>query len=563
MSHQFQIVFQSLESCYNYWGYPSYYYKKIKLFNFKLDPEIALRIIENYGEDMTLCLAEFLSHVRHDSDVGSAIEEVSKLAEDQLREKIKQVSSENSYLKSLKQDLEKKISELSESKASKEVAKLQDKINQLERDLGHSKNENSQLSHKLLNKRNLINQYKESDTKYHNLVREWKCLVPKYKALQKQVDDIHHIERENDKLKKSKQTVEERVQAIEQELQEAQQKLSVATTRLRGLNVNPNLAGGSSRSDQLKNEFSYIKMGLFHEASSKVLNGWRNQGSKLTFRSEEFSKIKSILSARVFCGGMAYFAKDKAEIDVELHLIMEALSSIGDFSPTPAIFQEIQEKVQAGLLHFKGVDNSDEALMKYVEETTQLITQDLQQIANLVTTEEALGEIRKFVESGLRLVRDIVNDPNSGEIYMPKNGDTFDENLHDTKDDHRGQIKLTICAGYRILGNILVKADVITHEPKPLPKESNSSLVVNQPTDLQNSQEEGYRQDSEAIEDKAIESEGHRDPEVPSLRKGLSGSNSTESQPSSLTDLPQNIDRKLKVIALSPMNSNRGSDESK
>jgi len=284
--------------------------------------------------------------------------------------------------------------------------------------------------------------------------------------LQNQVAGIPQITQENEKLKKSKQDLEKRVQEIEQELQEAQQKLSLATTRLRGINVNPNLAGGGSRSDQLKNEFSQLKMGLFHEASSKVLNGWRERCSQLTFRSEEFAKIKSILSERVFGGGMAYFAKDKGEINAELHLITDVLLGIEDFnSLSSPSFQKIQEKIQAGLLHSKGVDNSDEALMKYVEEVTNLIDQDLQQIANFKTTGEALAEIRKFAKSGLRLVRDIVNDPNSGELFMPENGAAFDERAHETRDEPRGQIKMTIYAGYRVAGNVLVKAEVITYEP--------------------------------------------------------------------------------------------------
>jgi hypothetical protein len=237
--------------------------------------------------------------------------------------------------------------------------------------------------------------------------------------------------------------------------------------RLRSVNTHSELGGGGARSDQLKNEFSQLKMGLFHDVSSKVLNGWQHQGSNLTFRSEEFSKIKSILSQRVFGDGMAYFTQDKTEVDTELHLVMDALSGIKDFSPTTAIFQEIQEKVQVGLLRAKGADHSDEAIEKYIEEITQRIDQELRSVANLETTIKSLSEIKKFVEAGLKIVREIVNDANSGELFIPENGMTFDDNAHDTRDDYKGLIKMTICAGYRIKETILVQADVMTHEPEP------------------------------------------------------------------------------------------------
>jgi len=342
--------------------------------------------------------------------------------------------------------------------------------------------------------------FQEYERKYKELVPQWNKLIQDYEALQKRLTGTHAIEQENEKLKKSRQTLENRVQEIEKELQETQQKLSLATMRLRGINTHSELGGGGSRSDQLKNEFSQIKMGLFHDASSKVVNGWRDQGSNFTFRSEEFSKIKSILSQRVFGDGMTYFAQDKTEVDAELHLVMDALSSIKDFSPTPAIFQEIQEKVQVGLLRAKGVDHSDEAIEQYIEKITQRINQELKSIANLETTDEALREIKDFVKAGLKMVRDVVNDTNSGELFIPEDGATFDDNTHDTRDDHPGKIKMTICAGYRIKGTVLVKADVITHEPEPTSPTNPQDSVDTQPNNPQNLESQGGTQEPQSPE---------------------------------------------------------------
>ncbi|TAE82280.1 MAG: hypothetical protein EAZ60_17030 [Oscillatoriales cyanobacterium] len=457
-----------------------------------------------------LCLAELISDLRQNSDISSEIEEFIQVSQDKdlLRDKVQKLLLEYSDMKSSNQALKTTISGLVESKANKELAQLRSQITELQRNIENVEHRNRQLSGELSNERNRSSKYRQSDTEYHRLNQQYNDLIHKYNTLQNQVASIPQITQENEKLKKSKQDLEKRVQEIEQELQEAQQKLSVATTRLRGLNINPNLAGGGSRSDQLKNEFSHLKMGLFHEASSKVLNGWRERGSTLTFRSEEFSKIKSILSERVFCGGMAYFAKDKAEIDTELHLIMEVLSGIEDFSLTPPISQKIQARIQAGLLSSKGVDNSDQALTNYANKATTLIDQDLRQITNCKTTGEALAEILKFAESGLRLVRDIVNDPNSGELFIPENGAAFDESSHETRDENRVQIKMTVCAGYRVAGNVLVKADVITCDSEPLSKkkEMNTALnISNEP------QEESNQQSLKSIEDEKNKNKDHED----------------------------------------------------
>lgn len=522
MEYQFQIVFKYLEDYYKY-------YKDIKTFSFSAkDPNLVNNIVEIYGQDLRLCLIEFISLISQNSDIDSAIKDVSQLNEEQLRERIKELLAENTDIKSAKKELERQVNDLSQTKANKEVESLRYQIKQFQRDIKNFEHQIKQLSRELSDERNRSSQYRQSAIDYNNLASRWSELFPQFRTLEDLANLFSSLQQENKKLKTSKQDLEKRFQEIKQELQETQQTLSLAMTRLRDINVNPNLAGGGSRSDKLKNEFSQLKMGLFHEASSKVLNGWREKGSQLTFRSEEFSKIKSILSARVFCGGMAYFAKDKGEIDAELHLIMDVLSGIEDFSPTPAIFQKIQERIQAGLLRSKGVDNSDQALIKYANEVTDLIDRDLEQIANFKTTGEALAEILKFAESGLRLVREIVNDPNSGELFMPENGAAFDESSRETRDEPKGKIKMTICAGYRVAGNVLVKADVITYEPEPPSKKKE----MNTASDFsEKSQEENEQQNSEGIEDKNTQNDEHGNlQESPSQPTNLEESNSTESQ---------------------------------
>lgn len=539
MSHQFQIVFKSRES--------QYWCKDIKSFDFSLERERVFALIESYGQqNIDFFLKEFISLLSQDSKPDTLTEEVSQLSNDQLREKIKELLSEVSHLKSAKQTLGDNVSELSLSRANKEKWSLQSQVTKLQQDIKNAELSNSQLNRELLYARNQNAQERQNNTKYDELLRRWNELFPQFRTLEELANNISSLKEGNDKLNKSKQDLEKRFQEIEQEHQDAQQKLSVATTRLRGINVNPNLAGGGSRSDQLKNEFSNMKMGLFHDASSKVLNGWKDRGSTLTFRSEEFYKIKSILSQRVFCGGMAYFAKDKAEIDAAFNLIMEELSDIGSVTSTP-ILKEIQERIQAGLLRSKGIDNSDQALTKYTNEATKLIDQNLREIAKLETTGEAISEIMKFAESGLRLVRDIVNDPNSGELYMPESGAAFDESAHETRDEPRGQIKMTICAGYRVAGNVLVKADVITCEPESpsKKKEFNSSHS----SDSQNAKEESEKQNSEATGHKAIENEAPGDSsKLPSQDASPGESISTDSQASSVQDISQNPDKNQQPV---------------
>ena len=478
------------------------------------DDENVKQFVERYGSTLDAFL--FLNELLNLCSSKPSQEQTANLTSldyKTLTQKAEELLKDRESLQIAKQELEKQVSTLSRTKENREVEKLREEKadlkherDQLTRDNKNFESQLAQLQRKLedlqqqlsgqqTQNNNYYQAYQESERKYNELVLRWNKLIQDYEALQKRLTGTHTIEQENEKLKKSRQTLENRVQEIEKELQETQQKLSLATMRLRGINTHPELVG-ESRSDQLKNEFSHIKSTL-HEVSSIVLNGWKSQGFKSKarsdFKSEEFFTIKSILSRRVFGDGMNYFAQDKTEVDSELHLIMDALSDIKDFSPTPAIFHEIQEKVQVGLLRAKGVDHSDEAIEQYIEETTQRIDQDLKLIANLETTSEALSEIKKFVKTGLKIVRDIVNDTNSGELFIPENGTTFDDNAHDTRDDHQGLIKMTICAGYRIKGTILVKADVMTHEPEPTsptnPQDSANGVTdVPEPTLSNNSQ---------------------------------------------------------------------------
>ena len=473
MEYQFEIAFKRPFAYYNLYTLKFTYERN----------DIVELLAERYGkENFVVFLKEFL----HLFTEEPKTQEISNLSEEQLREEVQRLLSENTHLKSAKQRLESQVSQLSESRANTELCRL--------------RTENQSLSLDLNNERNRSSQYYENAENYRKISARWSQLFHGFHTLDELANHINLLKTDKDKLEKSKQNSDRQVQEIEQELQETQQKLSLATMRLRGINTHSELGGGGSRSDQLKNEFSQIKMGLFHDASSKILSGWRDQGSNLTFRSEEFSQIKSILSQRVFGDGMAYFAQDKTEVDTELHLVMDALSSIKDFSPTPAIFQEIQDQVQVGLLRAKGIDHSDEAIELYIEERTQRINQDLKLIANLETTSEALGEIKKFVEAGLKIVRDIVNDANSGELFIPEHGTDFDDNAHDTRDDYPGKIKMVICAGYRIKGTILVKADVITHEPEPTSPTNPQDSVDTQPNNPQNPESQGGAQEPKSPE---------------------------------------------------------------
>lgn len=402
----------------------------------------------------------------------------------ELEEKIKKLEEENYKLS---QDNNKK----EDGRLKSEITELKNKYNNIIADKKYVDSENKKLKNseehlrsqisenrneidslrsqnKLLEKSN--KQDHQNSVKYENISNRWRQLFPEFQSLDAlanyindQAKQIKLIKSDQEKFLKSKQDSEQRLQATEQELQDFQHKLALATSRLRGMNTHAELGGGGSRSEQLKNEFTHLKAGLLHEASSKVLHGWREQGASLTFRSEEFSKIKSILSKRVFGDGTAYFLKDKTAVDSDLHFMMNELVSIKGFTPSVAIFQEIQEKIQLGLQRSRGIDHSEETLAKHREKTILEIDRDLKSVAHYSTTPDALVAINDFLNTGIKLVREIVNDASSGELFIPETGIPFDGDAHNTKDEYPCQIKMTICAGYRVKGTILVKADVMAH----------------------------------------------------------------------------------------------------
>jgi chromosome segregation ATPase len=234
-----------------------------------INSEFVRELADRYGqqENIVFFLKEFISCF---SDSKTDItEEFSQLGNDQLLDKIQELLSDNSHLRSVKQELERKVSELSESNANKEVGKLRDEIKKLKREIENATYQNNQLKRELSNEKNQNSQYRQNNTEYYRLLNEHNVLVTKYNALQNQVAGIPQITQDNEKLKKSKQDLEKRFQEIEQELQDTQQKLSVAISRLPGLNINSNLAGGGSRSDKLKIEFSQLKWDYFTRQVAK------------------------------------------------------------------------------------------------------------------------------------------------------------------------------------------------------------------------------------------------------------------------------------------------------
>ena len=511
---------------------PSLYYHTKKEFKFEFHNHQEVEQLAK-GEDHQFLaqLAFLLSQSSHNvsdvENVYSPNRDIRHGEENQsLQTEIKRLQDENQQLRLnnqilefAKRSLEKQVAEWDNDKLQREKSALEIENQKLNSRIDKyiKENDTLKLSKETPQRKQhqeLQQKYKSLDEKHNKLIDEWNILVGRFNDLNNQVAGIPYIQREKNELKKSKQNLEKQVKDLEQELDDVQQKLLVATTRLRSIKGNPNLVGGGSRSDQLKNEFDHLKNGLFRDASSNVLNAWIAQGitlsSRSPFRSEEFFRIKSLLSQRVFCDGMAYFAQDKHETDAELHLIMEELFGMKNF--TLALFHELQGRIQTGLLRAKGVDNSDEALLRFAEETTQRIVQDLRQIANYPLTNDALAEIKNFVKSGLRIVRDIVNDPNSGTLYIPEEGAIFDEKFHETRYDQKGSIKMTICAGYRVADAVLVKADVLTEDRQspnvppyqaatermgerkdslpPQANEERSDSFISQSSDLPNHQEE-------------------------------------------------------------------------
>lgn len=267
----------------------------------------------------------------------------------------------------------------------------------------------------------------------------------------------------NNILERDVKTFQEQANAAQEQVNALQQKLSVATSRLRGVNTHSVLGGGGSRSDQLMKQFSALKPKL-HETSSHILKSWRDQGAELSYRSEEFSKIKSVLSDRIFGDGMTHYGKNKTQVAQESDSIMHAIEDIiQDFNPTTTVISKIKHEVQVALLRSKGIDFSEAANRQYVENQVQQISLDLSLICNLNVTDITRTEIKKFVEDGLLMVRDIINDDQPGELFIPKYADDFNVNTHESRDPS-GKVLMTICAGYRIGETILVKADVVTYD---------------------------------------------------------------------------------------------------
>jgi len=431
-------------------------------------------VIELPDEFLTALSIEWLNFYKPSNFVDLKDE---ILEPEELRRKYEELRKKCTYLESLQRGLNQKISDLSLSNLCNERDNLKNENKYLKNQLEETKKEverkNRNISdlsqYKLFNQlltdansslRKDIEMYQQN---YDILFRESQNLILEYNKLQEQAAKLPVLQRENERLQKSKKALEDQINLIEEELEKNRRKLDLATTRLSKQTVTLGIIRDGSQWDKLKNKFDNLKKGLFYDASSKVLNCWRAKDNTITFRSEEFSKIKSILSQRVFADGMYYFADNKSEVSTNVDLIINELVLIEELTLSISVVQAIQHKIESVLLRTKGVDHFDETLIKYVETTTQNILQDLQQIRNFYLDEGVQKEIKNFVEAGLKLVLEVVNDSSSGEFYMPEIGAEFDENLHDTRDEPEGKVKLTICPGYRIPGIVLVKADVLTY----------------------------------------------------------------------------------------------------
>jgi DNA repair exonuclease SbcCD ATPase subunit len=285
------------------------------------------QFIERYGATRNAALfLEELLNLCFPKPSHDQITNWASLDHETLRQTAEQLWKDQESLRITKLELENKVSDLSRTKENREVKKLKEEKVDLQQEKEHLKSQVAQLQKKLENLQQQLSSqqtqnnhhYQDYKRNYQELVIQWNKLTQDYAVLQKRLIGTHTIEQENEKLKKSRQTLENRVQEIEQELRETQQKLSLATTRLRGVNTHSELGGGGSRSDQLKKEFSLLKPTI-REVSTRILTGWQSQGFKSSasndFKSEEFLKIRSILSQRVFGDGMVYFAKDKTEVD--------------------------------------------------------------------------------------------------------------------------------------------------------------------------------------------------------------------------------------------------------
>ncbi|NEO54684.1 MAG: hypothetical protein F6K54_17320 [Okeania sp. SIO3B5] len=475
---------------------------------FNSESEEALdQIISLYNQDFGKLFGGLVSLLE---PLSLNYQEYENLDEETLRVKLKETLERCTNLESVQRDLQKNVSDLSETKlrkekddlnnqlkeAKKDVKSKEKLINDLEKQLKNEKDRSEVLD---MREESLQEEARKHKQEYKKLVDDRNNLAQRYNALERQVNNIPYINQQNsylnqqnghlhqensnlrqeiEKLKKFKSGIEAQKSSFEEELKETQKKLSMAMARLHGQTEKSGIAGGGSRSDKLKNDFENLKRGLFREASNKVLECWKKQDSALNQRSEEFSEIRSVLSQRVFIDGMSFFAGDKSEVKDNARLIVNQIISIEGLNPPQGILQVIEQKIETVLLKSKGVDGSNESLTNNVEATTNKIQEDLQKIRGFDLSQDVLQEIKNFVEAGLKLVQEIVNDSPSGEFYAPEVEDKFDENLHDTRDEPEGKVKLTICAGYRIPGTVLVKADVVTiPETPPISGETNTTTA--------------------------------------------------------------------------------------
>ena len=376
----------------------------------------------------------------------------------ELNQKNSKLKLENKQLKNDNKQLTQKKSRLNKNKLLQEKQDFQNEISLLKDKLKNNEIKRNELDSDKkdlqVNINTISQQLREANKKLNYLDSRLNTESQKYQKLNEQYEN----------LKKSKETLRKEKEAIEEKLRDAQEKLGLATTRLHQQTINPVISGGGSRSDQLKNEFENLKRGLFHNVSGKVFNYWKQQDPELkSFRSEEFFKIKSILSDRVFINGMSYFA-DKSEVDKITQSFISELFVEG-ISLDPSVSQTIEKKIKRLLLDAKGVSNSNEALTEHIDTTTKLIQDDLKKIKYFLLPNNVLQEIKSFVEEGLKLVQEIVNDTSSGEFYVPEAEDNFDENIHEPENEFEGKVKFTVCPGYRILETVLVKANVFTYIP--------------------------------------------------------------------------------------------------
>lgn len=385
---------------------------------------------------------------------------ITKLKEENASLKLKVNSLEEENSKLGKKNLRQERDNLKQSvKQLNEKIKIKDKtIDRLYQDFNNLKQESQINSNELRTK--YTNQYKQ----FNSQLRQYQ------NQLQENNNEVYQLKKDNGKLRNSKENLEIKNSSIEEKLKATEVNLGKAKARINELTLNPGMGGGGSRYDKLKSDFENLKWGEFYDTCTIVFKFWKEQDPQdpqlKSFRSQEFLKIKSILSERVFTDGMSYFAKDKSEVDTNVKKIMNELNfSVEDFSLTSSVSQVIEKKIEDILLNAKGIETSDETLEKHIDETTRIIQDDLEKIRNFTISDNVLQGIRGFVEKGLKLVQDIINDTSLGQFYTPEFDDNFDKNIHQPEGKAEGKVKFTVCPGYRIPGDILVKADVFTYVP--------------------------------------------------------------------------------------------------